>query len=40
MNDNCQKRYLDIVEEDYQEEARKRKEGKKEKKTKEVKKEE
>ena len=31
---NCRRRYLDTAEEDYQEEARKRKVGKKEKKTK------
>ena len=36
---NCQKRCLDIVGEDYQE-AQKRKVGKKERKTKEVKKDE
>ena len=33
---NCRRRYLDTVEEDYLEEARKRKAGKKEKKTKEA----
>ena len=31
MNKNCLERYLDIVKEDYQEEAQKRKAGKKEK---------
>ena len=30
-SNNCRRRYLDFVEEDYQEEARKRKVGKKEK---------
>ena len=33
-NKNCRRRYLDTAEEDYQEEARKRKVGKKEKKAK------
>ena len=33
---NCRRRYLDTAEEDYQEEARKRKVGKKEKKAKEA----
>ena len=33
---NCRRRFLDIVEEDYQEEERKRKVGKREKKAKEL----
>ena len=34
MSKNCWRRYLDTAEEDYQEEVRKRKVGKKEKKAK------
>ena len=36
VSKNCRRRYLDVVEEDYQEEAQKRQVGKKERKTREV----